>query len=148
MILPYIDYADVIYCKARIGDLDKLQRLQNRCLKMCQGRDRIFSTDRAHKDSGTPFLTDRRKAHTLNFMYIRKYKKPGLLNKREIRTRAHDAPLFLTNIPRCEASKRSVGYYGAVLWKNLSPACRNTIPYKNFKEERKRDMLSPLGAII
>ena len=37
MILPYIDYADVIYCKARIGDLDTLQRLQNRCLKMYQG---------------------------------------------------------------------------------------------------------------
>ena len=147
MILPYIDYADVIYSKARVGDLDKLQRLQNRCLKLCQGRDRYFNTDRLHQGAKTPFLSDRRTAHTLNFMYMRKDKKPGLLNKREIRTRANDAPLFETGVPRCEAFKRRVGYYGALKWNQLDPAVRNTPTYIRFKEIQKERMLSPLALI-
>ena len=35
MLLPYFDYADVIYCKANTTDLDKLQRLQDRCMGLC-----------------------------------------------------------------------------------------------------------------
>ena len=67
--LPYLDYADVVFDKAYSKDLDKPQRLQNRCLKICASRDRLFSMDLAHKLANTPFLSDRREAHTLNFMY-------------------------------------------------------------------------------
>ena len=38
MILPYLDYADVIFSRSSSKDLDKL-RLQNRCLRMCLGYD-------------------------------------------------------------------------------------------------------------
>ena len=83
MILPYLDYADVIFHKANLSFLDKLQRLQNRCLRICSGHDRLFNTNRVHKLSSAPFLKDRRRAHLLNFMYIRK-SRPELLNNREI----------------------------------------------------------------
>ena len=148
MILPYLDYADVIFCKANATDLDKLQKLQNRCLRLCMGQDRFFNTDRAHKNAETPFLADRRNAHTLNFMYKRKEMRGDLLNKREIRTRAHDAPLFKIIIPRCEAVKRSVGYFGAERWNALTPNVRNTNSYQEFKKLQKRDMLLPLNQII
>ena len=100
MLLPYFDYADIIFCKANQKDLGKLQTLQNKCLRICMGKERRFNTDRAHKLSNVPFLKDRRDAHVCNFMYKRK-NKVGLLNKREIRTRAHDAPLFYVPVPRC-----------------------------------------------
>ena len=135
-----------IFHKSNSCDLDKLQRLQNRCLRICSGYDRLFSVERAHKLSSTPFLKDRRRAHVLNFMYVRKGRKE-LLNNREIRTRAHDAPLFNTTIPRCEAFKRSIGYFGAVEWNSLSPQLRNTDSYLNYKNLNKRDMLRPLEAI-
>ena len=35
MLLPYFDYGDIVYDKARQIDLDKLQRAQNKCLKIC-----------------------------------------------------------------------------------------------------------------
>ena len=143
MILPYLDYADVIFDKAHSKDLEKLQRLQNRCLKLCSGWDRLFSTDLAHKRSHVPFLSDRRKTHKLNFMYKRLSRK-DLLNNREIRTRAHDAPLFSVAIPRCEAFKRSVGYSGSVAWNDLSPVLRNTTTYVEFKNIQKRSMLQPI----
>ena len=80
-------------------------------------------------------------------MYIRK-SKPGLLNVRQIRTRAHDAPLFNVSIPRCEAWKRSVGYFGAVEWNNLTVEKRNIDSYLPFKYHMKNEMLQPLKAIV
>ena len=146
MILPYFDYADVIYWKANERDLGKLQTLQNKCLRICKGRDRRFSVDRVHKQTNVPFLKDRRVAYVNNFMYIRK-KNKSLLNTREIRTRAHDAPLFTVPIPRCEAFKRSVCYSGSVGWNGLNANLRNTGNYLSFKQKQKDCMLQPLKLI-
>ena len=148
MILPYFDYADVLYDKANATKLEKLQRLQNKCLKICHGHDRLYSTNRAHREARVPFLKERRRAHTLNFMYKRKSERPNLLNNREIRTRAHDAPLFQVNIPRCEAFKRSVGYFGSVLWNELTPIVRNINSYQEFKLKQKKDMLLSLNRLV
>ena len=146
MLLPYFDYADAIYDNSNAIDLNKLQRLQNKCLRVCLGRDRRFSTEAAHKKANVPFLADRRKAHTLNFMYKRK-DRTELLNLIQIRTRAHDAPLFKVIVPRCEAFKRSVGYAGAVSWNSLPPMLRNTDSYLAFKAIQKKTMLHPLSLI-
>ena len=146
MLLPYFDYADVIFSRANARDLDRLQTLQNKSLKICLGRNRRFSTDQIHKQANVPFLSDRRTAHTLNFMYLQKSNK-ALLNNREIRTRAHDAPLFLVPIPRCEAFKRSVIYFGSTKWNDLVPDIRNIDSYVSFKYKQKVKMLEPLSRI-
>ena len=136
MLLPYFDYPDVIFCKANANVIGKLQTLQNKCLRICLGEHRRFSTDRAHKQANVPLLCDRRNAHVLNFMYLRKSNR-ALLNLREIRTRAHDAPLFSVTVPRCEAFKRSVSYFGSVAWNNLVPESRNIDRYLTFKYKQK-----------
>ena len=140
MILPYLYYADAVFDKACSKDLDKLQRLQNRSLKICSGRDRKFSTHLAHRQTRVPYLKERRRAHKLNFMYKRLSRKE-LLNNREIRTRAHDAPLFEV---ACEAFKRSIGYSGSVLWNELPPVVRNTASYIEFKNIQKKAMLQTI----
>ena len=86
--------------------------------------------------------------HTLNFMYERKDIRKDLLNNREIRTRAHDAPIFEIKVPRCEAFKRSVGYFGAEEWNSLPPGLRNTDSYVKFKDTQKKDMLSNLANLV
>ena len=146
MMLPYFDYADVIFDTALNKDITKLQRLQNRCLKISLGKERRFCTEAAHKLANVPFLKDRREAHILNFMYHRSSNK-SLLNSREIRTRAHDAPLFEIIIPRCEAFKRSVGYAGGTKWNELPPGLRNTNTFQEFKTIQKKKMLLPLALI-
>ena len=60
-----------------------------------------------------PMLEVRRTAHVNNFMYNR-LKRTKLLDERDIRTRAHDAPLFKVAVPKLEAYKRSLQYAGAV----------------------------------
>ena len=143
MILPYFDYADVIFCKANKKDLDKLQKLQNKCLRICTSRDRRFNADRAHALSNIPYLNDRRLAHVCNFMYTRKGNR-ALLNTREIRTRAHDAPVFNVTIPRCEAFKRSVCYHGSTEWNNLPTVIRNIDNFPSFKTKQKNTMILPV----
>ena len=146
MILPYFEYVDVIFCMSNQKDLGKLQTLQNKCIRICMCKERRFDTNRAHKQSNIPFLSDRRKAHVCNFMYKR-MSKPGLLNKREIRTRAHDAPLFNVPIPRCEAFKRSVSFHGSSAWNNLNIDVRNIDNYLSFKHKQKQLMSLPLRLI-
>ena len=48
LILPYVDYCDVVYQAACPNDLDKLQRLQNKCLKTCLGMHRLRETNQVH----------------------------------------------------------------------------------------------------
>ena len=47
MLLPYFDYADIIFDKANAGSLKKLQTLQNKCLKP------IFHQNAKYLASGT-----------------------------------------------------------------------------------------------
>ena len=93
MILPYFDYADVIFHRANVKETGRLQILQNKCLRICLSKDRRFSKSGSHKLADTAFLKDRREPHVNNFMYVRRGNK-SLLNNRESRTRAHNATLF------------------------------------------------------
>ena len=69
MILPYFDYADVVYHTANSGDLDKLQRLQNRCLKVFLGLHKRYETKEVHRLAGCTKLDKWRESHIYNFMY-------------------------------------------------------------------------------
>ena len=139
MVLPYFDYGDVIYNTAGQEGLDKLQRLQNRCLKICKGFDIRFNTNELHVITKMPLLKFRREAHVNNFMYNR-LKRTDLVDSRDIRTRAHDAPLFKVSVPKYEAYKRSVKHAGAVQWNNLPNACRSINNFESFKANQKRLM--------
>ena len=80
MLLPYFDYADIVYDRARQFDLDKLQRAQNKCLKTCMLANVRTDTDHIHAYTKVAKLSNRRKAHLRNFMFLRK-KAPYLLNQ-------------------------------------------------------------------
>ena len=61
MILPYFDYADIVFDKANCTELDKLQRLQNRCIKICLLVDKRTNTDLIHSIVKTPNLNSEEK---------------------------------------------------------------------------------------
>ena len=141
MILPYFDYGDVVYGTASQEGLEKLQRLQNRCLKICMGFNRRHNTVNLHTVTNSPQLKDRRAAHVNNFMYS-SLGNPTYMDNRNIRTRAHDAPLFKVKIPKIEMYKRSVEYAGAERWNRLDPEMRNTVNLQLFKRKQKALMMN------
>ena len=139
MILPYFDYGDAIYNSANKDGLDKLQRVQNRCLKICKNVDRRYNTEELHRRTVMPKLQYRRTAHINNFMFKR-LNRIDLRDIRDIRTRAHDAPLFKVPIPKLEAFKRSMVYAGSVQWNSLPADVRNIKSYHAFKAKQKQLM--------
>ena len=140
MILPYFDYGDIIYGSANKDGLDKLQRLQNKGLKLCMGYDRRHNTDDLHREAKCPKLESRRSAHVNNFMFNR-IDRSDLVDNRPIRTRAHDAPLFRVDIPKNETFKRSVAYAGSTKWNALPTEMRNIKSTAVFKNTQKRVMM-------
>ena len=71
-ILPYFDYGDIFfYMSSHQRTLDKLQKLQNRSLRLCLGYHNRCNVDLLHLDAGVPKLDKRRVCHIVNFVYPR-----------------------------------------------------------------------------
>ena len=137
MILPYMDYGDIFFMNANSDQLKKLQTLQNRALRTCLNTQLATPIEILHQSVQLPKLNVRREAHLINFMF--KYKTNNkYLNNRNVRTRLHDAPVFITQKPILERYKRNVFYQGAMKWNNLSSAIRNIETYDKFKWESKK----------
>ena len=135
--VPYFDHGDIVYDAASSRALDKLQRLQNRGLKICKGYNRRFGTTRLHNITKMNKLHDRREAHLNNFMYGR-LGKPVLRDTRGLNTRAHDAPLFVVKVPKIEGYKRSIEYKGAMKWNNLPVKQRATNNLSLLRKKQRR----------
>ena len=134
MIVPYMDYADVIYQQANAEDLDKIQRLQNRALKLCLRVAPRRETEIIHRTAKVPLLVNRRRSHVCNFMYKRM--ELGVnLDSPKIKTRSADAPRFILPTPNLHCYKRSVEYAGAKLWNNLSKDLKLIPNYLSFKHQ-------------
>ena len=118
MILPYFDYCDIIYSQTAAECLDKLQRLQNRGIRICLRSDPRSNVVAIHRSIKIPYLADRRELHLIVHMSSKR-NCTDLINNRDVRTWLHDGLLFLLPKPRLNALRRSVGYAGAMLWNAL-----------------------------
>ena len=124
MILPIIEYGDILYEGSNQKLLHDLQVSQNRILRLCNNVDRFMSTQHLHTESKINLLKERRIPHLSLFMFKQK-DNVHIVNNRNVRTRAHDALLFTTVKPNNEKFKRNVYYKGAILWNSLTVAERN-----------------------
>lgn len=137
MVLPHADYGDIFYDIARKNILDKLQIIQNKSLRRCLGLDYLHPTILTHREAKLSQLHRRRVMHLYNFMFKQK-KNQDIVNLRDVRTRAHDAVLFTTIIPKNETCKKSALYRGAVLWNDLSVEVRLIDDFEAFKLNRRK----------
>ena len=132
MILPYFDYADIVFSKANQTELDKLQRAQNRCIKICLLVNNKTDNDYIHAVTKIPKREFRRKVHLREYMYLQ-LRKPWLLDVKSVNTRSRVAPLFHIKIANTITYERSVQHNGAFKWNNLTPDIRNVDHYQIFK---------------
>ena len=144
MILPFFDYADVVYHNANAKELDKLQRLQNRALKLCLGFHRREDTELVHRTAKVPLLENRRKSHVYNFMYKRK----DMTHNLEVPikcTRSADPPKFKLPTPNLECYKRSLEYSGAKAWNTLPKELKLIPNYLSFKNQIHKKLMDTVG---
>ena len=72
MIAPLIDYGDIIYAGTTNKNLDKLQSLQNRGLRICTNVNQYFSSEQLHSRCKIPNLVNRRLYNLRKYMYKQK----------------------------------------------------------------------------
>ena len=68
MILPYFDYCDIIYSQTAAECEDKLQRLQNRGIRIYLRSDPRGNVAALHRSIKIPYLADRRELHLIVHM--------------------------------------------------------------------------------
>ena len=144
MILPFFDYDDVVYHNANANELEKLQRLQNRALKLCLGLHRREDTEVVHRAAKVPLLENRRRSHVYNFMYKRKDMKHNLDIPIKC-TRSADAPRFILPTPNLQCYKRSLEYSGAKAWNNLPKDLKLVPNYLSFKNQIHKRLMDTVG---
>ena len=76
-ILPYFDYGDILYHRlsASANNADRLQKLQNRALRICLKAEARTPISNLHNRAKLPFLKHRRISHIRNLAYKRSRKE-------------------------------------------------------------------------
>ena len=72
MIQPYFYYGDIFLHNIGARTKDKMQKLQNKSLRLCLQRNNRANVPALHRASGVNFVEDRLDVNLLNFMYKRK----------------------------------------------------------------------------
>ncbi len=142
LIMPIIDYGDVIYNCMSQKDANILQRLQNMAFKNILRVPRLTSTDEIHRDLDMLMLHERRTLHTATQMFKVEHKLcpaavTALFVKRSDihRTSTRQACKNSYNIPKLnlEMSKRNFTYRGVMIWESLPGNLKLAATYDEFK---------------
>ena len=140
MVLSVNEYGDIIYSGTSSGNLDKVDRLFFRGLRICMGNDIVYTKDELCLECRVSTLSKRRDLHLLLFMH-KQSSDQDLLKPRRANTRLHRAPVFWQYKPSNEKVRLNVLYRGSLLWNDL-PAERRNMFFKDFKIWLKNDMFA------
>ena len=137
--LPLFDYADILYHGANDDILERLQRVQNRCLKYCLKLPVLTSTNVVHQLADLPKLHDRRIYHARVYGFKRS-RKEEFLNIRPRNTRIAIAPLLNYGTIHVRSYEKSIEVFIAQTWNALTPHEREIEAISSFKTSMKEKM--------
>ena len=140
MVLSIIEYGDIIYAGTSNANLDKVEKLFYRGLRICDATNIHVTKDQLCEDCNIVPLEKRRDAHLLLFMHKQSH-KIELLKKANVRTRLHTAPVFSMYKPNKEKARQNVLYRGANIWNSLPSGDRNS-NFNDFKSKVTCDMMT------
>ena len=139
MVLSLIEYGDIIYSGTSKANLDKIDKLFYRGLRICDASNLALSKNQLCKECNIVPLEKRRDVHLLLFMHKQKNKR-NLLKKSRARTRLHTAPVFNTYKPNHEKARQNILYRGANVW-NVLPTLERNSDFNDFKCKIKKNRL-------
>ena len=128
-------------CFNTVRDVDKLQKLQNRCLRTCFDIYDPMETGivRLHEMARVNTLSNRRDLHLLNVMFSlklnNKYKKESMRV-----TRSTERYEFKTEILHKDIYAKSPFYKGVCLWNNIPLDCQRHVNGIYFKNTLKKHL--------
>ena len=119
-VLPFVEYAGFLLYLNRKLDIEKLQKLQNKALRMCHNiyNARDVTIKDLHLQSHLNNLLDRREIQLLGLMYDIS-DNDNYIQVPRAQTRQAEKTVFSTNIVNYDIYKRSPYFTGAALWSKL-----------------------------
>ena len=121
MMLPVLEYGDVLLSSATVKKRKKLQVLQNKGLRCALNKGIETSTDDLHSEAKLLKLKYRREQHLLNFMFPKSLCSNNVNARLEnmVTTRSQKKRLLKVRRPKTEKFKRSMTYRGPHMWNSL-----------------------------
>ena len=141
LVLPYMDYCDIVWDTCSCQLKNRLQLLQNRALRVVNKTNRYTPISELHNLSAVLTLQQRRNFHTHVFMYkatnsllpkhISKFKKASEIHTYGTRTSSNDA-LYIPS-SRLNVGKGRLSHRGPVSWNALPVQIRKAPTLTLFK---------------
>ena len=146
-ILPYFDQGDILYLDAFYKDVGKLQKLQNRALRICLQANNRYHISNLHHNTRIPLLSDRRTYHLSVYAYSRT-KDDEYRDILPIVTRRRNAPLLKSVKSNSKVVDRSAYLQTATLWNNLDIVTRSIENLDDFKVARKKKIMDSIPPLV
>ena len=107
-ILPLVEYVNFMLFLNNGQDVEKLQKLQNRCLRMCFkiNNPKDMSVARLHASASLNYLETRREIDLLNIMFVLKHNNQFRRQEQRV-TRDIERSVFQTEIVHMDVYAKS-----------------------------------------
>ena len=135
MLLPILEYGDILMSSASAINRRKLQTLQNKGLRCALNKGLETSRSQLHKEADMLNLKLRREQHLMNYMFDWS-NDPKMLSKKSnatVQTLSHTKKLLKVRRPKTEKCKKSLIYKGPVIWNSLPADFHNVHSKAAFK---------------
>ena len=140
MILPLMDYMDIVWDKQTVGFSYRFQMLQNTALRIAYkvrlGPNPLYNTTQLHDISKCKSLKDRRDMHILFYAYSLQF-LPGIVDERQRNTRYNTGLRYIQRFSRNPVVFKSFFERAIRQWNKLKPEISNTLSLKLFKQKIK-----------
>lgn len=136
MVLPYLEFANCFLMGCTQTEKVKLQRLQNRGLKIALARDRLYDTNQLHVEGNIEKWETRAKASLCKLIFKYKHNEDYVVSGRG--TRMHDGPIFEIDFPKTDWFARSTSTICRKEWNTLPSHIRLINTAHEFKNAIKR----------
>ncbi len=142
LVLPHLDYCDVVYVTAKQESLNKLQLIQNVACRTILLADKYSNVENMHKELGLNYLDDRRKFHFGNLCHKNVFPdglRSGLLDffkRREVQNVRASRRVGKNDVvvPNCKSqiSRKSISYRGPKFWNDLPNNIKDIVKFSIF----------------
>ncbi len=146
LIIPHIDYGDVVYDAASKRNCKTLQVIQNGCLWVCCKADPRTPIVDLHRKVNIPTLSMRRAAHATNMVYngLNGKSTNGIndmfqyvRDTHDVNTRSSSNSMVKTPVYRLAKTQGNMRLRGAVYYNKLPQHVRNATSIDSFKSRVK-----------
>lgn len=141
-ILCFFDQGDIYYNVATVHELNSLQTLQNKCLRVIFGSKKKWpGTKKAHVDCSLLKIRDRRMISLLKYAHIKSFNRSNVQchNSRQLRS----SRKLRLKVRKCKTRflERSFIIRSVRLWNTLPENLKEIRNYYNFKSHVKTEVL-------